>query len=155
MPSSAWMLSFYRDNQKGNEVYPHELCCSLNEDRHCFYEFCLLMSGSQLHGLIFPLLPEVQQKLRMQLLHNGWPEILGWLLFSYLNTPLGADGWSQWAVIAARPCCSWWSWCCVDCVLMVCWWCGILWVTHIRLWLQPLSYYRLQFFCCRDVSATS
>jgi hypothetical protein len=77
MPSSTWMLYFYRDNQKGNEVYPHELFCSLNEDGHCFYEFCLLMSGSQLHGLIFPLLPEVQQKLRMQLLHNGWPGILG------------------------------------------------------------------------------
>ncbi len=98
MPSSAWMLSFYRTTDN-----PHKLCCSLNEDWHSFYEFCLLKSGSQLHGLIFPLLPEVQQKLRMQILHNGLPEILCWLLFTYLHTPLGADGWSQWAVIAAHP----------------------------------------------------
>jgi hypothetical protein len=43
------------------------------------------MTGSSL------LLLETQQNLRMQILYNGLPEILGGLLFTYPHPLLGAD----------------------------------------------------------------
>ncbi len=39
---------------------------------------------------VFPLLPEMWQKLRMQTLYNGLPEILGRFLYTYLHPLLGA-----------------------------------------------------------------
>jgi len=37
------------------------------------------------------LLPERQQKLRMQIVYNGLPKFLGRLLYAYLHPLLGAD----------------------------------------------------------------
>ncbi len=41
--------------------------------------------------IIFPLLPERQQKLRTQIVYNGLPKFLGRLLYAYLHPLLGAD----------------------------------------------------------------
>jgi hypothetical protein len=50
-----------------------------------------LLSASQHHVWVFPLLPERQQKLRMQIVYNGLPKFLGRLLHAYLHPLLGAD----------------------------------------------------------------
>jgi hypothetical protein len=43
-----------------------------------------LLSASQHHVWIFPLLPERQQKLRTPIVYNGLPKFLGKLLYAYL-----------------------------------------------------------------------
>jgi hypothetical protein len=50
-----------------------------------------LLSASQHHVWVFPLLPKRQQKLRMQIVYNGLPKFLGRLLYAYLHPLLGAD----------------------------------------------------------------
>jgi hypothetical protein len=41
--------------------------------------------------LVFPLLPEMQQKLQTKFLYNGLPEILGEGMCTYLHPALGAN----------------------------------------------------------------
>jgi len=56
-----------------------------------------LLSASQHHIWVFPLLLERQQKLRTQIVYNGLPKFLGRLLYAYLHPLLGADELSGWA----------------------------------------------------------
>jgi hypothetical protein len=45
-----------------------QTCCSLNEDIIEFFDQLCLLSAPQHHDPVFPWLPEVQRKLRMQIL---------------------------------------------------------------------------------------
>jgi hypothetical protein len=73
------------------KLFPSEACCSLNEDTVDFFDQQCLLSASQHHVWVFPLLPERQQKLRTQIVYNGLPKFLGRSLYAYLHPLLGAD----------------------------------------------------------------
>jgi hypothetical protein len=62
------------------------------------------------------------------------------LLIIYLSTPTVRSSQSQWVVMAALHCYSWWRW-----------WSDTLWATLIKLWLHSLSCY-LQIDVCGDFS---
>jgi hypothetical protein len=57
-----------------NETYSHKLhtCCCLNEDTIVFFIAVDLSSASQHHDCVFTLFQELHQKLRMQILYNGF-----------------------------------------------------------------------------------
>jgi len=65
-----------------------------------------LWSVSQHHDWVFPLLLEMQQKLRTRILHDGFAQILVWLLYILLSKPTVWSWWSQWVVMAA---CHWYD----------------------------------------------
>jgi hypothetical protein len=71
------------------------------------------------HDRVFPLLMEIQQKLRMQM-YVEWFAQKFWQIIVWLSTPHLADHHSY----------SWWRW-----------WSDTLWATLIRLWPHSLSCY--------------
>ncbi len=87
-----------------------------------------LLSASQHHIWVFPLLPERQQKLRTQIVYNGLPKF--WQIIICLSTLTVGSWWTQSVVMAARHCRLWWRW-----------WSVTLWATLMRLWLHSLSCY--------------
>jgi hypothetical protein len=73
----------------------------------------------------------MRQKLTIQILYDGFPKILGGLLYACLHLPLGADEVEWILVMAARHCnIQWWRYHKVD----------TMWVSLIRWWwLQSCS----------------
>jgi hypothetical protein len=65
----------------------------------------------------------MQQKCRMQILYNVFPQILSRLLYTYLCTPLGADEVNGWSLQLIN----------LFMMKVMIW--GFVWVTFIRLWL--------------------
>jgi hypothetical protein len=100
-----------------------QACCSLTEDTIDLFDWLHLLSATQYHDWVFPLLPEMWQNLRRQM----FVQCFTWnfrQIIMFLSTPSVRSWWSQWEVMAACCCCSW----------RRCW-SNILWVTLIRLWL--------------------
>lgn len=73
---------------------------------------------------VFPLVLAMQQKCRMQILYNVFPQILSGLLYTYLCTPLGADEVNGWSLQLIN----------LFMMKVMIW--GFVWVTFIRLWLR-------------------
>jgi len=91
------------------KLFPSEACCSLNEDTVDFFDEQCVLSASQHHVWVFPLLSERQQKLRTQIVYNGLPKFFGKIIIC-LSTPTVGSRRTQWVVMAARHCRSWRRW---------------------------------------------
>jgi hypothetical protein len=114
-----------------------QACCSLTEDSIDLFDWLHLLSATQYHDWVFPLLPEMWQNLRRQMFVQCFTWNF-WQIIMFLSTPSVRSWWSQWEVMAACCCCSWWR----------CW-SNILWVTLIRLWLLIVM---LPSKCCGVLS---
>ncbi len=76
----------YSDMLKGSESI-----AACDEHTIDLFDQPCLWNASQHHGWFFLLLPEMQQKLRMQILYDGLLRNLGRLLCAYLCPLVGAD----------------------------------------------------------------
>jgi hypothetical protein len=98
----------------------------------CWVSCCLIcvfkwfMSADKYHCIVwvFPLVLAMQQKCRMQILYDVFPQVLSGLLYTYLCTPLGADEVNGWSLQLIN----------LFMMKVMIW--GFVWVTFIRLWLQ-------------------
>jgi hypothetical protein len=84
---------FYLGASSDYEISSVSVCSSIPHPIDLFFlsSTTCLLSASQHHVWVFPLLPERQQKLRTQIVYNGLPKFLGRLLYAYLHPLLGAD----------------------------------------------------------------
>jgi hypothetical protein len=102
------------------------MCGSLNKDTVDFFNYLYLFSASRHDDWVFPLLPEMQQKLR----HNFLWTIYMNFLADY-DVCIYTRHWELMksvVVMSACLCYSWW------------WWrSDTLWATLIRLWLHSSS----------------